>query len=78
MRGVSKDQARQVVEMASQPGWAILVEVIQKDIDTLQTLLEQNRFDELSEVAYLQGQITAFREVINYPARRAEQLNKED
>lgn len=78
MRAVSKDQARQVVEMASQPGWAILVEVIQKDIDTLQTLLEQNRFDELSEVAYLQGQITAFREVINYPARRAEQLNKED
>lgn len=78
MRAVSKDQARQVVEMASQPGWAILVEVIQKDIDTLQTLLEQNRFGELSEVAYLQGQITAFREVINYPARRAEQLNKED
>lgn len=78
MRAVSKDQARQVVEMASQPGWAILVEVIQKDIDTLQTRLEQTKFDNLSEVACLQGQITTLREVINYPARRAEQLNKED
>lgn len=78
MKGVSREFARQVVEMASHPGWAIIVDVINKDILTLQTRLEQTKFDNLSEVAYLQGQITAFREVINYPARRAEQLNKED
>lgn len=54
------------------PGWDMLQEYLTRQIRYLQQDLEQRKFDNLGEVALLQGKVQAYRTILEFPRTRIE------
>mgnify|MGYP001058391425 CR=1 FL=1 len=58
------------------PGWEQMKSYLKKQISGLQIELERTDFEDLSQVARLQGKIQAYRSVLEYPDTRIRQYEK--
>jgi len=73
---MTEQQYQNLKMLVSSPGWRLLREYLEKQIAGLQIEWERKTFRELSEVALLQGEIQAFRAVLDYPETRLKQYEK--
>lgn len=62
--------------LTDSPGWEQMKSYLKKQISGLQIELERTDFEDLSQVARLQGKIQAFRAVLEYPDTRIRQYEK--
>ena len=62
--------------LTDSPGWEQMKSYLKKQISGLQIELERTDFEDLSQVARLQGKIQAFRSVLEYPDTRIRQYEK--
>lgn len=73
---MTEQQYSDLVSLSNSPGWRLLCEYTERQIKSLQSDLERQQFESLSQVALIQGKIQAFRAVLAYPGTRCEAWEK--
>jgi len=73
---LNEQQYQDLQDLIRTPGWRMVAEHIEKQIAGLLIDLERKEFENLSEVALIQGKIRAFRAVLGYPGTRLESFEK--
>lgn len=62
--------------LAASPGWAVIKDYLEGRIRAAQADLERQRFGNLADVAYLQGQIAGLKTALDYPGTRIAEYEK--
>jgi len=75
---MTEEEIREVGEMALSEGWQTVARFFRAQIDQHSRRLAETDFENMLQVGRLQGEVAAYRRVLEYVARRREELSKEE
>ena len=71
---LTKEDKRKLSALAHSEGWLLIEGLTRESLTSITRRLQVERFDDLSDIARLQGEITGMERVLNYVNNR---LDKE-